>query len=108
MPRVNRDPRISPLPGDALRTPGGLVYRVLDRFVSIGGKAGELPGVFCAVETDDGDEKPAVLALGVFGAKMREAEVVDRADDGDVSWECVPRHPQEKLDRILRREHGFE
>jgi hypothetical protein len=39
---------------------------------------------------------------------MREAEVVDRADDGDVSWETVPRHPHEKLDRILRREHGFE
>lgn len=108
MPRANRDPRTAPLPGDALRTPNGLVYRVLDRFISVGGKSGELPGVFCAVETEDGDEKPALLALGVFGAKMREAEVVDRADDGDASWECVPRHPQEKLDRILRREHGFE
>jgi hypothetical protein len=108
MPRVNRDPRTAPLPGDALRTPSGLVYRVLDRFVSVGGKAGELPGVFCAVETDDGDEKPAVLALGVFGAKMRGAEVVDLAEDGDPSWDGVARHPQEKLDRILRREHGFD
>lgn len=108
MPRAARDPRTSPLPGDALRTSNGLIYRVLDRFVSIGGRTGELPGVFCAVETDDGDEKPAVLALGVFGAKMREAEVVDLAADGDPSWDGVPRHPQEKLDRILRREHGFD
>lgn len=108
MSRVNRDPRTMPLPGDALRTPNGLVYRVLDRFISVGGKTGELPGVFCAVETDDGDEKPAVLALGVFGAKMRGAEVVDLAEEGDPSWDGVARHPQEKLDRILRREHGFE
>jgi hypothetical protein len=108
MPRVNRDPRTSPLPGDALRTANGLVYRVLDRFVSVGGKSGEQPGVFCAVETDDGDERPALFALGVFGAKMRDAEVVDVAGADDHSWECVPRHPQDKLDRILRREHGFD
>jgi hypothetical protein len=110
MPRATRDPRTTPLPGDALRTPNGRVYRVLDRFVSIGGKTGELPGVFCAIETDDGDERPAVLALGVFGAKMREAEVVDLAEEAgsDPSWDQVPRHPQDKLDRILRRAHGFE
>jgi hypothetical protein len=110
MPRSARDPRTTPLPGDALRTPNGLIYRVLDRFVSTGGKTGELPGVFCAIETEDGDEKPAVLALGVFGAKMRGAEVVDLAEDAesDPSWDGVQRHPQDKLDRILRRAHGFD
>jgi hypothetical protein len=108
MPRVIRDPRTDPLPGDALRTPGGLVYRVLDRFVSTGGKSGDLPGVFCAIETDEGEERPVVFALGVFGAKMRSAEVVDVADHGDPSWDAVARHPQDRVDRILRREHGFE
>ncbi len=108
MPRASRDPRLSPLPGDALRTPTGLTYRVLDRFVSTGGKGGDLPGVFCAVETDEGEERPTVLALGVFGAKMRSAEVVDLADEGDPSWDAVARHPQDRVDRILRREHGFE
>lgn len=103
-----RDPRLHPLPGDAFQDRDGLTWRVLDRFVSVDADGEEHPGVFCAVETDDGDEKPLCLAVGVFAAKVREHRVIERGDGADDSWTAVPRVPQAKVGKLMRDQHGFD
>lgn len=106
MPR--RDPHLNPLPGDAFEDRDGATWRVLDRFVSIDGEGHEHPGVFCAVEGADGEERPLCLAIGVFTAKVREHRIIERADGADPSWAGVPRVPQAKVGRLMRDQHGFD
>jgi hypothetical protein len=103
-----RDPRKNPLPGDALMTPNGWVYRVLDRFVAVNGQGAEHPGVYCSVENEEGEERGACVAMSVFLAKMAQADIIEQAEDGDVDWSCVARLPNDQVLPTMRRLHGYD
>jgi hypothetical protein len=103
-----RDPRKSPLPGDALMTPNGCVYRVLDRFVAVNGQGVEHAGVYCSVENEEGEERDACIAMSVFTAKMAQAEIIEQAGEEDADWASVPRIPNERVLAEMRRTHGYD
>lgn len=103
-----RDPRKSPLPGDALLTPSGWVYRVLDRFVAVNGDGVEHAGVYCSVENEEGDERGACVTLSVYTSKMAEAQVLELADGGNVAWDQVPRLPNDRVNGAMRTAHGYD
>jgi hypothetical protein len=103
-----RDPRKSPLPGDALMTPNGCVYRVLDRFVAVNGQGVEHAGIYCSVENEEGEERDACIAMSVFTTKMAQAEIIEQAGEEDADWASVPRIPNERVLGEMRRTHGYD
>lgn len=108
MAQVARDSRTAPLPGDTLRASNGHTYHVLDRFVSVTDSGTETRGVFCSVETDDGDERACCMALSVFANKARGAQVLHQAADEGSDWQRVPRYPLAELEPALRSAHGYD
>jgi hypothetical protein len=103
-----RDPRKMPLPGDALMTPNGCVYRVLDRFVAVNGQGVEHAGVYCSVENEEGEERGACVTMSVFTAKMAQADVIELAECEHTDWATVPRMPNERVLPEMRRTHGYD
>jgi hypothetical protein len=95
------------MPGDVFRNKGGTIQHVIDRFVSIGVRGGEMPGYFIRSESPDGTVKHGSTAIVILRFRKRTWTVVKTSRAKAAGWDKVQRCPHSEVDAIMRRKHGI-